>query len=208
MSKEKLLKYNLQFFAEDGDTGAGTGTEGEDAAAKTFTQVDVDNLIKKRLERERKNMPGKEELEAFKQWKASQSKEAGQEEDSEDEEDQEISEPLKRGEQTTQEEDKVKQLEQQLKQMELDHALDYAIKESGAKSSKLLKSVLDLDKIFVVNGTLTGFDEQIETVKKEYSYLFGEDSKSQAWGQRQKGSTNKLDPVEVAFLAKNPGLKY
>lgn len=205
MSKEKLLKYNLQFFAEDGDTGA--GEEGEAVAAKTFTQADVDNLIKKRLERERKNMPGKEELEAFKQWKASQSKDTGQEEDSEGEEDQDETD-TPGTDQKGNESDRVKQLEQQLKQMELDHALDYAIKESGAKSGKLLKALLDMDKIHVVNGNLIGFDEQLETVREEYSYLFGEDNRSQAWGQRQKGSNSKIDPVEAAFLAKNPGLKY
>lgn len=39
---------------------------------KTFTQADVDAMIQKRLERERKKYPGEDELAAFKAWKESQ----------------------------------------------------------------------------------------------------------------------------------------
>lgn len=39
---------------------------------KTFTQADVDTMIQKRLERERKKYPGEEELTAFRAWKESQ----------------------------------------------------------------------------------------------------------------------------------------
>lgn len=38
----------------------------------TFTQADVDNIVNKRLERERKKYPGEEELNAFRAWKDSQ----------------------------------------------------------------------------------------------------------------------------------------
>lgn len=39
---------------------------------KTFTQADVDALIQKRLDRERKKYPNEEELSAFRSWKESQ----------------------------------------------------------------------------------------------------------------------------------------
>lgn len=42
-----------------------TGAQG---AAKTFTQDEVNDLIKARVQRERKGLPGKEELEAFHKW--------------------------------------------------------------------------------------------------------------------------------------------
>lgn len=45
-----------------------TATEPE----KTFTQADVDALIQKRLDRERKKYPTEEELTAFRAWKGSQ----------------------------------------------------------------------------------------------------------------------------------------
>lgn len=45
--------------------GEGEGTEGNPQKEKTFTQADVDRLIKERLDREKKNQPSKEDLEAF-----------------------------------------------------------------------------------------------------------------------------------------------
>lgn len=39
---------------------------------KTFTQADVDTLIQKRLDRERKKYPTEEELSAFRSWKETQ----------------------------------------------------------------------------------------------------------------------------------------
>ncbi|HHD2785047.1 TPA: hypothetical protein ACOTHR_002574 [Clostridium perfringens] len=52
--------------------GEGEGTEGNQQEEKTFTQADVDRLIKERLDREKKGQPSKEELEAFNNWKESQ----------------------------------------------------------------------------------------------------------------------------------------
>ena len=45
-----------------------TATEQE----KTFTQADVDALIQKRLDRERKKYPSEDELSAYRTWKESQ----------------------------------------------------------------------------------------------------------------------------------------
>ncbi len=56
--------------------GEGEGTEGNPQEEKTFTKDDVDRLIKERLDREKRNQPSKEELEAFNNWKESQKTEA------------------------------------------------------------------------------------------------------------------------------------
>lgn len=56
--------------------GEGEGTEGNQQEEKTFTQADVDRLIKERLDKEKKGQPSKEELEAFNNWKESQKTEA------------------------------------------------------------------------------------------------------------------------------------
>jgi hypothetical protein len=45
-------------------------------SGKTFTQEEVDRLIESRLARAKKQMPDKEELDAFKNWKDSQKSEA------------------------------------------------------------------------------------------------------------------------------------
>lgn len=55
-----------------GSDGEGEGTEENQQAEKTFTQADVDRLIKERLAREKKGQPSKEDLEAFNNWKESQ----------------------------------------------------------------------------------------------------------------------------------------
>lgn len=39
---------------------------------KTFTQQELDNIVKERLKKEKNKYPSKEELTAFQQWKASQ----------------------------------------------------------------------------------------------------------------------------------------
>lgn len=58
------------------DTGNDTPPEdvnkGAQVEEKTFTQADVDKMIKERLAREKKNQLSKEELEEYKAWKESQ----------------------------------------------------------------------------------------------------------------------------------------
>ena len=68
------------------DGGTGTGGEGNSAGnegdpeagegkgeeAKTFTQEELDKIVKERVARVKKDQPPKEELEAFKQWQESQ----------------------------------------------------------------------------------------------------------------------------------------
>ena len=59
--------------ASEGQEGTGEGGESEE---KTFTQADVDKLIKERIAREKKNQLPKEELKAYQEWKESQKTEA------------------------------------------------------------------------------------------------------------------------------------
>lgn len=46
--------------------------EGKGEEAKTFTQEELDKIVKERVARAKKDQPPKEELEAFKQWQESQ----------------------------------------------------------------------------------------------------------------------------------------
>ncbi|MCI7234436.1 MAG: hypothetical protein MR546_11065, partial [Oscillospiraceae bacterium] len=41
-------------------------------AAKTFTQAEVNEIVKQRLERQAKGQPSKEEMDAFRKWQDSQ----------------------------------------------------------------------------------------------------------------------------------------
>ena len=76
--------------AENGSTGAYGGdptqavkgganlpekavsTSEPEQAAKTFTQAELDAIVKQRLERQAKGQPSKEEMEAFRKWQDSQ----------------------------------------------------------------------------------------------------------------------------------------
>lgn len=99
----------------------------------------------------------------------------------------------------------VQALQNDLQQTKLNGALEAAMTKSGAKNTKALRGLLDMQKIQFQDGTLTGFDEQIEQIKAENDYLFNE---PKSWGQRHTGTTPQKDGVEEAFEALNPHLKF
>ena len=63
-----------------GDPAQAVNPKGEKAvstpepeqAAKTFTQAELDEIVKQRLERQKKGQPTKEEMDAFHKWQDSQ----------------------------------------------------------------------------------------------------------------------------------------
>lgn len=60
----------------DGADGEGEGTETNPTEEKTFTQEEVNKMIKDRVAREKKGQLSKEELKAYQEWKESQKTEA------------------------------------------------------------------------------------------------------------------------------------
>ncbi|HBI6897751.1 TPA: hypothetical protein K8N32_001355 [Clostridium perfringens] len=60
----------------DGVGGEGEGTETNPTEEKTFTQEEVNRMIKDRVAREKKGQLSKEELKAYQEWKESQKTEA------------------------------------------------------------------------------------------------------------------------------------
>ena len=62
---------------------------------------------------------------------------------------------------------------QDMEQEKITSAIKLAIAKSGALSERALMGMLDVDKIkFDKDGNLTGLDDQMETLKKEDSFLF------------------------------------
>lgn len=57
------------------DTQTTNKNEGQ-ASEKTFTQEELNKIVQERLDKEKKKMPSKEDLKAFKDWKESQKTEA------------------------------------------------------------------------------------------------------------------------------------
>lgn len=86
--------------------------------------------------------------------------------------------------------------------------LDVAIAKSNAKNAKALKALLDMEKIKLEDGKLTGFDDQLTSLKESESYLFSDEQKGPTnTGGFQGGVGGKDDGVEKYFKELNPDLK-
>lgn len=55
-----------------GNVDTQTTDKNEEQAEKTFTQEELNKIVQERLDKEKKKMPSKEELKAFKDWQESQ----------------------------------------------------------------------------------------------------------------------------------------
>lgn len=91
-------------------------------------------------------------------------------------------------------------LNKQLEGIKFDSTLELALTGSGAKSTKALRGLLDMDKIKLDGDTLIGLDEQLKSIQETESYLFADDktsSTSVKTGQEHKQQgTNELDEVQ------------
>lgn len=56
----------------DAQKADAVSTPESEKAEKTFTQKELDDIVKQRLDRAKKDMPSKDELKAFREWKDSQ----------------------------------------------------------------------------------------------------------------------------------------
>ena len=56
----------------DAEKADAVSTPESEKAEKTFTQKELDDIVKQRLDRAKKDMPSKDELKAFREWKDSQ----------------------------------------------------------------------------------------------------------------------------------------
>lgn len=76
--------------------------------------------------------------------------------------------------------DQQKAHETELNQLKLDNAVEVALSGAKAKSSKAVKAMLDMTKVKLgEDGKLSGFDEQIEALKKSDGWMFDADQQTQ-----------------------------
>lgn len=197
-NKVKKLPMNLQFFAESGDAGddgadgsneaGGDGDDqsdnegdedGEDEAK--FTQADIDNAVKKRLERERRK------------WERKQSSEKKDDNES-DKNDSKDDDAVKQAE--------VRAQKAEMKILCYEHDISKdCVDDVIALAHSYLDDDTDIeDAIEKVVKKYPHFTKASESEEDQ------EPKKS--WGQRQtKKTKEKTSGVEAAFLKKNPGLK-
>lgn len=82
---------------------------------------------------------------------------------------------------------------EEISSMKLNGALDKAIYGSRTLDSVALKAHLNMKDIKLdENGALTGFDEQLETIKKDYSYLFKNQTTGGAHGGFEDNDNTSL----------------
>lgn len=69
--------------------------------------------------------------------------------------------------------DREKAHSEELAQLKLDNAVELALSGAKAKNGKAVKAMLDMSSVKMgEDGKLSGFDEQIEALKKSDAYMF------------------------------------
>lgn len=91
--------------------------------------------------------------------------------------------------------------------LKLDTALEGALTKAGARNTKALRGLLDMDKIKFENDTLTGLDEQIEDIKKENDYLFESSQTKPKFSQSTPGAPAGVSKEDFSKMSYNERLK-
>lgn len=174
---------NLQLFAEAPEQGEGTPTEttpNEAGAEKIYTQQQFDAALARKL----RGMPSKDEISAYRKWKAGQKPENEPESDAGADDKRRIAD-----------------LEAQV-----------AGYQSRAKvaAAGVPDSFVEFVTFEAQRGVRDGtdFDTALGAfLEKNPQFTGSADTRPQAWGMRQGGSAPKMSGVEAAFYAMNPNLK-
>lgn len=94
----------------------------------------------------------------------------------------------------------------EIEKLNFNYALDKALRDSGARNTKALQALLDVDGLKLSGENIIGLKEQIDTIKKDNGFLFNDDQ-----GQkmnpippmigRQVTSNNPNETVNAALRA-------
>lgn len=178
-----------------GDPAQAVNPKGEKAvstpepeqAAKTFTQAELDAIVKQRLERQAKGQPSKEEMDAFRKWQDSQ----------------------KTAEQLSQEKISAAENGKAEAEKRAQAAEAKCLAFSKGVSNEAVEDVIALAMNKVDDNT--PIDKAIDAVIAKYPSFCSAKSeapKGITTGLSfNKGGDSQMSGVEAAFLAKNPGIK-
>lgn len=101
--------------------------------------------------------------------------------------------------------DQQKAHETELNQLKLDNAVEVALSGAKAKSNKAVKAMLDMAKVKLgEDGKLSGFDEQIEALKKSDGWMFDADQQTQQQftGFQPGASSTVPNPTAAGYEAR------
>ena len=89
--------------------------------------------------------------------------------------------------------DQQKAHDEELAKLKLDNAVEIALSGAKAKNGKAVKAMLDMSKVKMgEDGKLSGFDEQIEALKKSDSYMFDVEQQTQQFTGFQPGASSTV----------------
>lgn len=95
----------------------------------------------------------------------------------------------------------LQELKSRMESAERDHAVDMAIKNSGARNVKAVKALLDLE-----NADAGSVEAQLETLRSENEYLFHQPATHGATGMRQGSAKKEIsaeDELRQRLFGKN-----
>ena len=95
-------------------------------------------------------------------------------------------------------------LKERLESTRRDGLLESALIKGGARNTKAVKALLDMERIKMEDDKLDGLDDQLDALRKDSGYLFNDTG---AWGSRLSGAPSAAEGVEAAFAKLNPDLK-
>ena len=177
VTTEPEAKEEVQATVESkaDDTTHEANTEPKDVV---YTQADIDSAVEKRLARERRKYPSKEELAEFKAWKAEQA-------------------PKPEDEALTAEKAKVKSLETKL-----------ACHEAGVRSDSVEAVTAIAEKMVNDgDAELEEAIEQVLTKYPAFKVASEPPAEPKAWGSKHQEGATPLSGVEESFFKLNPRLK-
>jgi hypothetical protein len=132
----------------------------EEPKEKTFTQAELDKIVEKRIAREKKKLPGDDELKAYQDWKDGQKKQES--------------------ENMTNLQSKVTKLEAELASERVSNALNMALIGAGVTDTDYMAFKIKADNELTLDdqGNIDGIDTILESAKTAYPGQFNKTEKT------------------------------
>lgn len=206
-----LLTLNLQYFGEageqeapetnlDGQPSAKTQVDSPESAEKTFTQAQLDELIAKRIERERKKFADYDEIKAKADEYAAELEAKRQAELTETERAQELAKQF--------EEEKnalTAQLEALRKQSEQERICNEFTKVASSANIEYIDDAIALADLSAVSidedGKVVGMDDVVKTLVENKPFLVAKKQKQPIGTATNGGSGGQSEKTAEQLLA-------
>lgn len=91
--------------------------------------------------------------------------------------------------------------ESQLNEIVYNHKLEGALKDSGARDLKLVKTVLNQEELKFEDGNIIGLDEQLSRVKENYDFLFASEGSPNVALKKKGSSASSLTKEDFGKMS-------